>query len=210
MNSTQPQPLFSSIQRPHVADAHDTSRMGTRFTDEDHELIISKVREGAQGPELARALKRTQASVEQRARKLLPPGQRRCPIDRVLPTLAAAVTEPDYDWRTVVALDDPKPPVNEIVRVGISGLSDEELVECAHAVAVTLPRGEQFESLRDEVNQRGLGYQLARRHVLHRQLVEAPHGDQHDGISSSWCEAMGFSDARSYGYMSGRDRGYPW
>lgn len=193
--TSHPTPLFRGVT---PASAHDTSRMGTRFTDEDHELIVRLVREGADGPALARALKRTQTSAEQRARKLLPPGQRRCPIDRVLPSLAAAVAEEGYDWRTVIAQDDPPAPVRQVVRSGIEGLDDDQLVTCAHAVAVSPVALPLRDELVAEVNKRRLGHRVALEHSIYRRFTDQPNPHADEEISDGWCQAMGFTPGYRY------------
>lgn len=185
------------------------SRTGLAYTDEDHDTLLSMLREGASTPEIAVALCRTVKSVEQRARKLLPPGQRHCPLDRVMPTLATACADPDYDWRTTISQDDPPAPINKIVRSGIEGLTDDQLVECAHAVAVCGPQAGIFDQLKKEVNERGLGQRICARHRLHRRLQEQPNPDQCDEISRAWSDAIGFDERfGSYRYRYS-ERWYP-
>ncbi|MEL4504428.1 hypothetical protein AAEX63_06575 [Luteococcus sp. H138] len=169
-----------------------TPRTGLAYTDDDHDTLLAMLREGASTGEIAVALGRTIKSIEQRARKLLPPGQRHCPLDRVMPTLATVCAEPDYDWRTTISLDDPPAPINRIERVGIEGLTDEQLVECAHAVAVCLPHGAIFELLKDETNKRRLVHEVVRRHAVHRHLGEQAEPEQAQDISSAWAQAVGF------------------
>ncbi|MEL4358463.1 MULTISPECIES: hypothetical protein [unclassified Luteococcus] len=173
-------------------------RMGLTYTDEDHDTLLGMLREGASTGEIALALGRTIKSVEQRARKLLPPGQRHCPLDRVMPTLAKVCAEPGYDWRATVCLDDPPAPINKIVRSGIEGLESPELVEFAHDLAVCFPQGPMFESVTAEVRKRGLVGDVVRRHELHRRLREEPDPDQAYEISTAWADAVGFG--RPFGY----------
>ncbi|GAB2469645.1 hypothetical protein GCM10027030_00450 [Luteococcus sediminum] len=162
------------------------------FIDDDHDVIIAMAQEGASLTQIGNVFDKTVKSIETRARKLLPPGQRKIPSDRVLPTLAIVSAEPGYDWRSTIAQDDPLPPVNEIVHTGIAGLSDDQLVTCAHAVAVCLPHGPGFDELLAECNRRRLGRRIVTAHAAHRRLQESPNPDQAEEISEAWAEEIGF------------------
>lgn len=166
------------------------------FVDEDHDVIIAMAQEGATLTQIGNVFDKTSKSIETRARKLLPPGQRKIPTDRVLPTLAMLSSEEGYDWRTTIAMDDPLPPVNKVIHSGIEGLTDEQLIQCAHAVAVCHPHGPVFDELLAECNKRLLGPGIVAAHAKHRKLQELSNPDQAEEISEAWAEELGFRPPR--------------
>ena len=136
---------------PHLRDVTTTShdpfapvrgpdrppRHGQPWTDEDYEHLVALVREGHDSPQIADALGRREGALAQRLRALLPPDQRACLADRVLPALRAAVRErPDYPWAEVMLTFPPPAPVvrHVVERAGIGGLEDDLLVEVAWAM----------------------------------------------------------------------------
>lgn len=68
--------------------------------------------------------------------RLLPLAQRECLADRVLPALRDALADPDYDWAAEMLLTPPPASIvhQEVIRTGLDGLSDDQLVTIAYAL----------------------------------------------------------------------------
>ncbi|OYN93103.1 hypothetical protein [Enemella evansiae] len=143
------------------------ARNGQSYTDDDHETMVTMAREGAPVEAIARKLQRQPAALLVRMRKLLPPAQRHCPTDRVLPALQAAADRPDYDWRVVVLESPPPPPVQKVIRAGIEGLDTDQLLLITHAVGVLREPGteELVQELATAVRERGLTRSLIEQHL---------------------------------------------
>lgn len=143
---------------------HRPGRQGQPWTDEDYEHLITLVREGHGIFAMAEALGRSEGAVANRLRALLPPDQRSCLGDRVLPTLRTRVQEqPDYPWAEIMVQFPPPPPVvTQVVRRdGIAGLEDDDLLELVWALLHCETSGSDTErSACLEVRTRGLEARL--------------------------------------------------
>lgn len=115
-------------------------RGGSPWTDDDHELLIHLVQEDERPPELASRLERSEQSVLQRLRRLLPLEHRGCPVDRLYPAAQSAFADSNYDWKKTVLLSPAPRPVTmgpTIERHGVEGLEDHDLTTIAFALAQT-------------------------------------------------------------------------
>ena len=113
------------------------ARSGQPWTDEDYEQLIDLVREGLGTYAIAEALGRSDGAVSLRLRALLPPEERSCLGDRVLPTLRTHLRDrPDYPWAEIMVQSPPPAPVvrQVVQRHGIAGLEDAQLTEVAWAM----------------------------------------------------------------------------
>lgn len=143
-------------------------RNGQPWTEEEHLRLLGRVRQGADMADLAEAVHRKQVAVTRRLRLMLPLEHRGCPADQVLDAARRALASEDYDWRTALLLSPPpRPVVNppRIVRSGIAGLEDEDLVTTAFALLRT--PGLRCGRLLGEV-----GAEVVRRRGTFRQLVD--------------------------------------
>lgn len=176
----QSQPLGPPEPRP--------ARNGQSYTDDDHETMVAMAREGAPIDKIARKLQRQPAALLVRMRKLLPPAQRHCPTDRVLPALKAAAERPDYDWRAVVLESPPPPPVQKVIRAGIDGLETEQLVLIAHAVGVLREPGteELVQELAKALRERGRTHSLVDSHLSHLRRTDRGSLANDRDVAQAW------------------------
>ncbi len=145
-----------------LIDLPTPARSGTLWTDDDYELALDEVKAGAGVDRVAEALQRKPEAVANKLRRLLPVQQRKCPPDRTVPALRAAIADPHYDWRQVVLEVPPDPPVTQIVRKGLPGLDATDLARIVYTLA-TIRMGGADELLHrglEEVSARGLDYLL--------------------------------------------------
>lgn len=168
-------------------------RSGEPWTTQDYELLVSRCREGASAAELAEALERKERPVLLRAKRLLPVDQRGMPEDAILQHLHRLLTkDADYDWaHHLAATPPPRPVVNHLppplVRRGIPGLEDEELLAIAGLV---IRCGDDplndalWFGLGREIERRTLGDQLATRVVRDANGRMADFRGQHYVTSS--------------------------
>lgn len=147
----------------------EPTRAGLAWEDEDHETLVQLAKERADLSAMAVAVQRGESATWQRLRLLLPVEHRKCPRDRIVPALHEAVQQPDYDWRKVILQTPSSPPVQEVLRTGLDGLEDDDLVRLTQIVAVW--RESDASDLRTRlarcVDERGLRYAFVRRHVEH-------------------------------------------
>lgn len=171
-----------------ISDEHPTAppprpaRSGQPWADDDYEKMVDAVKEGEQLGAIAAALQRPNSTILSRLRRLLPVQERRCLGDRVLTAARAHLQDPAYDWKQTMLLSEeprtvqPPPP---IVRHGVEGLTDADLVTVAYSM-LCAHRGSETRLLRevsDEVEGRGVVHHLVRRRVDH--LL---HGNDGAGI----------------------------
>lgn len=115
------------------------TRTGTRWTDEDYERLVAMCREGRDLPELSEELRRSEQSVLDRARRMLPAGERGLPRDRAVTRLQERLREdPGYDWSAALLEGPPPRPVEHRVyrRTGVEGLHRRQLLAVAEAVVL--------------------------------------------------------------------------
>jgi hypothetical protein len=99
----------------------------------------------------------------------------------VVIALRGHLRDPGYDWQAIMLLTPPARPVvrsPEIVRTGLAGLADDDLVGVAHSVllddrAVTATLRAR---LIDEVGKRGLARQVTRAHETYLTTLREPVG----------------------------------
>ena len=172
-----------------VTTAHP--RNGAPYTEADHEMLVAMLKERATLEHMSEKLGRQPRALLTRLRKLLPPEQRKCPTDRVVPAAWDVVTDEAYDWRRTILLPDPLPPVTHVTRSGVAGLCDGDLATVAQALAVAHPSSELMAEVREEVRQRGLGYEVVHRQVAHlrRNCLGSP--SSHEEQAWAWAEELG-------------------
>ena len=127
------------------------ARTGLPWTDADYESLVRLCREGHTAEPLAAALGRTPVAVLDRARRMLPPGERDLPRDRTVTRLRELLQgDPSYDWSAAMCQAPPPPPVEHRVyaRRGVAGLRQQELLGVAEVLALQ-PHGGQ--AVREEV-----------------------------------------------------------
>lgn len=174
-------------------------RAGLPWSGPDYEAMARSVAEGYTLEETASLLGRTPAAIIARLRRLLPPDERRLPQDLVAGRLHDLFTEdPAYDWRNIMLKDPPPAPVHkpaDIIRTGIDGLTDEQLVVVAFAVLVADTAFPDDTGIGRDILAaaygRGLDRQLLRRRItLSRRRGEIPgrHADE-EAAAELWIEA---------------------
>jgi hypothetical protein len=149
---------------------HQPARSGQPWTEEDQNLLVRAARDHADLETIAECAERTTSSVLPRLRRMLPLHERSCPSDMVARRVHEHLRDPDYDWRGTMLLTPPPRPVHkppDIVRTGLPGLTDDDLVPIAHAVLDedTEEHADLRERLRDEVRERRLHERLGRLHA---------------------------------------------
>lgn len=135
-------------------------RSGKLWEELDYELLVEGIREGLDVPALAERVGRVESSVWQRLRRLVPLPQRGCLTDQLLPVLRTALDDPEYDWRTEMRLTPAPAPIvhQEVVRTGLDGLSDDQMVTVAYALLASSghEEAELFAELRERLEGDGL------------------------------------------------------
>ena len=142
-------PLFSHPDRTEPA-----NRSGLTWQPSDYESLVDGIREGLDLPALASRLGRSSNGVSTRLRRLLPLAQRDCLFDQVLPALRLALADPGYDWRAEMLLSPPPAPIihQEVIRTGLDGLSDDQVVTVAYALLAS--GGREEAELLDQLHER--------------------------------------------------------
>lgn len=118
------------------------ARSGQPWRQPDYEKLVELCRRGQDAEEIAVELGRSQATVLERARRMLPVAERGLPRDRALHRLAEHLRSPDYDWDGAMLRSAPPAPVEHRVyrRAGVAGLGTEELLAVAELLAL-VPHG---------------------------------------------------------------------
>jgi hypothetical protein len=188
------------------------SRSGQPWTEEENEQLVALVRSGSELDAIADRVRRSSTSVVSRLRRMLPLEHRSCPNDRVVIALRGHLRDPGYDWQAIMLLTPPPRPVvrsPEIVRTGLAGLPDDDLVGVAHSVL--LDDRSATAALRarliDEVGKRGLARQVTRAHETYLTTLREPVGigDVREWVDR-WSTAIGLTEDRyTYGWSGG-----PW
>ncbi len=142
------------------------ARTGSRWTDEDYGRLVTMCREGRDLDELTEALSRSEQSVLDRARRMLPPEERGLPRDRAVARLQERLREdPGYDWSAALLQGPPPRPVEHVVyrSTGLDGLHRHELLAVAEAlVQVEHVDGQLRNDVLRAVEEHGLDDELAR------------------------------------------------
>ncbi|WP_275003827.1 hypothetical protein [Promicromonospora iranensis] len=188
------------------------SRTGTTWTEEENEQVVALVRSGADLDAVADGVRRSSTSVVARLRRMLPLEHRSCPNDRVVLALREHLRDPDYDWQGQMLLTlPPRPVVNPpaIVREGLAGLADDDLVTVAHSVLLDdrVATADLRGRLVAEVKQRGLADRVGQSHesylATHRELTGFRDLDEQ---VHRWSKAVGLTVHRNpYAWADG-----PW
>lgn len=106
------------------------ARCGLPWEEADYEALVAAAREGACLAEVARRIQRPEGTVLERARRMLPPGERSLPRDHALDRLRRHLRQDEpYDWSAALTtptphVELPRPPMLH----GIPGMSDGDLV----------------------------------------------------------------------------------
>lgn len=150
---------------------------GKPWTDEQHELLVERVRSGDDLTELAHALGRTPGSVTMRMKRLLPPDNRDHPSDLVLTVLRELLADPDADWRAnLLRSTTPRPVITPppVIHTGVAGLQDDDLLPVAYALLTHggANPGELLQRTLREVSHRGLTWKIVTERV--RELRYSP------------------------------------
>lgn len=184
-----------------ITDANPTppaappARSGEPWTDEDYQQLVALVRDGADNDGIAEGLQRPVSTVGGRVRRLLPVEERRCPADRVLVAAREHLSDPTYDWRHIMLLSEPPRPSAPlpppVVRGGIPGLDDDDLVATAYGLLYAFREsglGVVREVAREISRRRLLDDLIARRadHLLHRSGETVPSYADAYGIAGRW------------------------
>ncbi|MDR7381445.1 hypothetical protein [Promicromonospora iranensis] len=115
----------------------ERTRSGHPWTDEETTEMVALARGGADADAIAAQVRRGVASVLNRLRRMLPLEHRSCPSDMIVSALRDHLRDPGYDWRANMLLTPaPRPVVRppDIVRTGVTGLVDDDLVGITHSV----------------------------------------------------------------------------
>lgn len=145
-------------------------RSGEPWTESDYATLVRLCREGRTARDIAAELGRSDASVADRASRMLPLDERGGPRDLSVHRLRHHLQQDDdYDWQAALMQTPPPRPVVEHVhpppvRRGIPGLDDDELVTLAELLSQTSA------SASDE-SRRALSVDIGRQ-ILHRGLEE--------------------------------------
>ncbi len=182
------------------------------------------VRDGADHDGIADGLQRPLSTVGTRVRRLLPVAERRCPSDRVLSAAREHLSDPAYDWRHVMLLSEPpRPPAPlpaPIIRGGISGLTDDDLVTTAYGLLFAF-RESRIPVVREvarEIGHRGLLLDLIGRradHLLHRPGETVPRTPRHTtsrraGSGTPRCGSTTTTTPLPWGYAPNDDYEDRW
>ncbi|MFJ3403871.1 hypothetical protein [Promicromonospora sp. NPDC090134] len=177
-------------------------RTGRPWTDEETARIVALVRDGADEHTVTLRARRSTTSVVHRMRRMLPLEHRSCPADMVVPALRGHLRDPDYDWRATMLLTPPPRPVvrsPDIVRTGVAGLTDGDLVGITHSVLLDdrAATADLRERLVGEVRDRGLGRQVVDSHETYLTTLREPFGVRDlDEWVHRWSEAVGLGVSR--------------
>lgn len=198
-------PLFSHPDR-----TDSVSRSGKTWEPSDYESLVEGIRKGLELPALATRLGRSTTSVSTRLRRLLPLPQRECLFDQVLPALRSALADPGYDWRTEMRLSPPPAPIihQEVIRTGLDGLSDDQLITVAYALLASGGReeGELLDQLNERLENDGLMERLIGMRAQ-RAVRYSPFSIDED---SAWAHASYWVRGRgSYSSWQRRRRAEP-
>ena len=181
------------------------ARAGRPWTDDETERLVALVREGAEIDSLAKRAERGSTSVLNRLRRMLPLEHRSCPQDMVVSALRDHLREPGYDWRATMLLTPPPRPVvrpPEVVRTGVAGLPDTDLVGVAHSVLLDdrASVAGLRERLVEEVKERGLVAAVLDTHEAYLAGIREPPGfpDLAEWVHR-WSRAVGLGADR-YGW----------
>lgn len=198
-------PLFSHPDRTEPA-----NRSGLTWQPSDYESLVDGIREGLDLPALASRLGRSSNGVSTRLRRLLPLAQRDCLFDQVLPALRLALADPGYDWRAEMLLSPPPAPIihQEVIRTGLDGLSDDQVVTVAYALLASGGReeGELLDQLHERLESDGLTERLIGMRAQ-RAVRSSPFSIDED---SAWAHASYWVRGRSsYSSWQRRRRAAP-
>ncbi|MFE7509376.1 hypothetical protein [Promicromonospora sp. NPDC057488] len=187
-------------------------RTGRPWTDEETARIVDLVRAGADESTVVARSRRSGPSVVSRLRRMLPLEHRSCPSDMVAAALHGHLRDADYDWRAAMLLTPPPRPVvrpPEIVRTGVAGLTDGDLVGIAHSVLLDdrAATADLRERLVGEVRERGLVRDVVAAHESYLATLREPAGIRDvDEWVHRWSTAVGLGADRYRAYT-----GYgPW
>jgi hypothetical protein len=199
--------MFEKHQEP--------ARSGRPWTDEETAKIVEMVREGAAADAITTRSGRGTTSVLSRMRRMLPLEHRSCPPDMVVATLRDHLRDPGYDWRATMLLTPPPRPIvrsPEIVRTGVAGLTDGDLVGIAHSVLLDdrAATAGLRERLVGEIRARGLSRDVAGSHETYLTTLREPLGIRDlDEWVHRWSKAVGLGLGR-YGWAEQWERPEPW
>ena len=193
-------------------------RTGRPWTDEETAKIVALVRGGADERTVTARSGRSGSSLVSRLRRMLPLEHRSCPVDMVVPALRDHLSDPDYDWRAAMLLTPPPRPVvrpPDIVRTGVAGLTDGDLVGIAHSVLLDdrAATADLRERLVGEVRERRLGQGVVDAHETYLTTLREPVGIRDlDEWVRRWSAAVGLGATRYAEYAGyGGYGGYgPW
>lgn len=173
--------------------ANPHARSGTSYTDEELEQLVAMTRDGRAAEEMAATVERSTAGLIQRLRRMLPLEYRRCPPDRVIQALREVLADDSYDWRRAMLLSDPPRPVvkqPDVVRTGIAGLGDRDLVTFAYLlIASGRPRETALlPAVSRELHRRWLFPMLVklREHRIIREAVCVPGQLSLRDVAEQW------------------------
>jgi hypothetical protein len=178
------------------------ARSGHPWTDEETTQMVALVRGGADADAVAAQVRRGVTSVMNRLRRMLPLEHRSCPSDMVVSALRDHLGDPGYDWRATMLLTPPPRPVvrpPEIVRSGVPGLVDDDLVEIAHSVLLDdrATTAALRERLVEEVRQRGLASDVVGSHERYLTGLREPAAMRDlDEWLHRWSKAVGLGVGR--------------
>ncbi|MFI2363314.1 hypothetical protein [Promicromonospora sp. NPDC019610] len=177
-------------------------RTGRPWTDEETARIVRWVRDGADEHTVIARSRRSGPSVVSRMRRMLPLEHRSCPTDMVVAALRGHLRDPDYDWRATMLLTPPPRPIirsPDIVRTGVAGLTDADLVGIAHSVLLDdrAATADLRERLVGEVRERGLGRDVVTSHESYLATLREPVGIRDlDEWVHRWSDAVGLGVSR--------------
>ena len=175
---------------------------GVPWTDDQHELLIERIKAGDDLEAIADAIGRKPHAALSRMRRLLPPDNREHPSDLVLAVVREYLSDPNADWRTNLLTANPPRPIitpAPIVRTGLGGIPNDDLVTIVHAmIAVhgqTPP--ELLRQLIDELEDRHLVRRLITERVRELRYVHncTLSEDQLHDAARRWVDAATASDA---------------
>ncbi|WP_153503178.1 hypothetical protein [Cumulibacter manganitolerans] len=153
--------------RPIAGQHPNPANHGTPWTDRQHHLLVERIRAGDDLDAIADALGRRASSVLTRMRRLLPADNREHPGDLLLTVTRDYLADPEAPWRANLLRSTPPRPVitpPAIVRTGLGGIDDDDLVALVHAMITVHGRTppDLLHRLGDELAERGLTGRLVR------------------------------------------------
>ncbi len=181
-------------------------RTGRPWTDEETARIVAWLRDGADEHTVVARARRSGASVVSRMRRMLPLEHRSCPTDMVVAALRGHLRDPDYDWRATMLLTPPPRPVvrpPDIVRTGVAGLTDADLVVVTHSVLLDdrAATADLRERLIGEVKERGLRREVLDSHETYLTTLREPAAIRDlDEWVHRWSGAVGLGVGRYANY----------